>query len=156
MPCKGSLALQSTKKYQKWPTREPSGYVTLASWGVSNAKAGDQINNGPQVGLVATLPLPFGESPRLGSMVQIKKWPTNGFGGYVTPAVVGESPRHHRRGPNSMWPTSMHGGCHRDDYLATWVPPLTGSGSAHNSVQRGEPIQSAVAQANGRCSHTSA
>ena len=38
-------------------------------------------------------------------------------------------------------------GWHRDGYLANRIPPLTTSGSAHNSVQRGEPIQSAVAQA---------
>ena len=104
---------------QKWPTNGQGGYITPAVWGVPTAsERGDRIRSGPQMGKMATSPLPSGESPplqsggteselahkwarwlhhpcRLGGPHrsraggQNQKWPTNGQGGYITPAVRG-------------------------------------------------------------------
>ena len=52
-------------------------------------RAGGKIRSGPQVGKVATSPLPSRGSPPLQSGGQNQKWPTCGQSGYVTPAVSG-------------------------------------------------------------------
>ena len=52
-------------------------------------RAGGKIRSGPQVGKVATSPLPSRGSPPLQSGGQDQKWPTCGQSGYVTPAVSG-------------------------------------------------------------------
>ena len=49
--------------------------------------AGGRIRSGPQVGKVATQPLPPRGSPPLQSGGQNQKWPTSGQGGYITPAA---------------------------------------------------------------------
>ena len=131
---------------QKWPTCGQSGYVTPAVSGIPTAaepggglevahtwakwlrhhcrlgdphrfRAGGKIRSGPQVGKVATSPLPSRGSPPLHSGREIRsgplvgkvatsplpsrgspplqsgggdqKWPTCGQSGYVTPAVSG-------------------------------------------------------------------
>ena len=75
---------------QKWPTSGQSGYVTPAVSGIPTAaERGGEIRSGPQVGKVATSPLPSRGSPPLQSGGQNQKWPTNGQSGYVTPAVSG-------------------------------------------------------------------
>ena len=52
-------------------------------------RAGGKMRNGPQVGKVATSPLPYRGSPPLQSGRQNEKWPTSGQNGYLTPAVSG-------------------------------------------------------------------
>ena len=52
-------------------------------------RAGGEIRGGPQVGKVATSPLPSRGSPPLQSGGGSQKWHTNGQSGYVTPAVSG-------------------------------------------------------------------
>ena len=52
-------------------------------------RAGGKIRSGPQVGKVATPPLPSRGSPPLKSGGGNQKWPTCGQSGYVTPAVSG-------------------------------------------------------------------
>ena len=52
-------------------------------------RAGGQIRNGPQVGKLATSPLPYRASPPLQSGGQNQKWPTSGQIGYLTPAASG-------------------------------------------------------------------
>ena len=52
-------------------------------------RAGGKIRSGPQMGKVATSPLPSRGFPPLQSGGQNQKWPTNGQGGYVPPAVSG-------------------------------------------------------------------
>ena len=47
------------------------------------------MRSGPQVGKVATSPLPYRGSPPLQSGGQNQKWPTSGQSGYLTPAVSG-------------------------------------------------------------------
>ena len=118
LPSRGSPLLQSGGQNQKWPTCGQSGYVTPAiSWiptaserGAKSevahkwakwlrrpcrlgdphrCRAGGKIINGPQVGKVATSPLPSRGSPPLPSGGQNQKWPTSGQSGYVTPAVSG-------------------------------------------------------------------
>ena len=86
---RGSPPLQSGGRNQKWPTRGQSGYLTPAVSGIPTAaERGGNIRSGPQVGKVATSPLPSRGSPPL----QIggggdQKWPTCGQSSYVTPAV---------------------------------------------------------------------
>ena len=75
---------------QKRPTSGQSGYVTPAVSGIPTAsERGGKIRNGPQVGKVATSPLPSWGSPPLQSGGGNQKWPTSGLSGYVTPAVSG-------------------------------------------------------------------
>ena len=90
LPSRGSPPLQSGGQNQKWPTCGQSGYVTPAVSGIPTAaERGGGIRSGPQVGKVATSPLPSRESPPLQSRGQNQKWPTSGQSGYVTPAVSG-------------------------------------------------------------------
>ena len=52
-------------------------------------RAGGKVRSGPQVGKMATSPLPYRGSPQLQSGGQKQKWPTSGQSGYLTPAVSG-------------------------------------------------------------------
>ena len=52
-------------------------------------RAGGKIRKGPQVGKMATSPLPYRGSPPLQSGGQNQKRPTSGQNGYLTPAVSG-------------------------------------------------------------------
>ena len=118
LPYRGSPPLQSGGQNQKWPTSGQSGYLTPAVSGIPTAsergaksevahkwakwlphpcrigdphrfRAGGKIGSGPQVGKVATSPLPYRGSPPLQSGGQSQKWPTSGQSGYLTPAVSG-------------------------------------------------------------------
>ena len=118
LPYQGSPPLQSGGQNQKWPTSGQIGYLTPAVSGIPapparGAKsevahkwakwlpqpcrigdphrftAGGKIRSDPQVGKVATSPLPYRESPPLQSGGQNQKWPTSGQSGYLTPAVSG-------------------------------------------------------------------
>ena len=118
LPYRGSPPLQSGGQNQKWPTSGQSGYLTPAVSGIPTAsergaksevalkwakwlphpcrigdphrfRAGGKIRSGPQVGKVATSPLPYRGSPPLQSGGQNQKWPTSGQNGYLTPAVSG-------------------------------------------------------------------
>ena len=103
---------------QKCPTKGQSGHVTPAVSGIPTASeqrgksrvahkwakwlrhpcrlgdphrftAGGKIKSGPQVGKVATSPLPSRGSPPLQSGGQNQKWPNYRQSGYFTPAVSG-------------------------------------------------------------------
>ena len=118
LPSRGSPPLQSGGGNQKWPTCGQNGYVTPAVSGIPTAaergakskvahlwakwlrhpcrlgdphrfRAGGKIISGPQVGKMATSPLPSRGSPPLESGGQNQKWPISGQNGYVTPAVLG-------------------------------------------------------------------
>ena len=118
LPYRGSPPLQSGGQNQKWPTSGQSGYLTPAVSGIPTAskrgaksevaqkwakwlphpcrigdphrfRAGGKIRSGPQVGKMATSPLPYRGSPPLYSGGQNQKWPTSGQNGYLTPAVSG-------------------------------------------------------------------
>ena len=118
LPYRGSPPLQSGGQNQKWPTSPQGGYLTPAVSGIATASergaksevahkwakwllhpcrigdphrciAGGKIRSGPQVGKVATSPLPYRGSPPLQSGGQNQKWPTSGQSGYLTPAVSG-------------------------------------------------------------------
>ena len=175
LPYQGSPPLQSGEQNQKWPTSGRNGYLTPAVSGIPTAsklgvkselahkwakwlphpcrigdphrfKAGGKIRSGPQVGKVATSPLPYRGSPPLESGGQNQKWPTSGRNGYLTPAVSGiptalqrgaesemahkwakwlphpcriRDPHHFRAwGQNHKWPTSG-----RNGYL---IPAVSG------------------------------
>ena len=138
LPYRGSPPLHSGEKNQKWPTSGQNGYLTPAVSGIATAterraksevahkwakwllhpcrigdphrcRAGGKIRSGPQVGKVATSPVPYRGSPPLQSGGQNQKWPTSGQSGYLTPAVLG-SPPLRSRGENQKWPTSGQSG----------------------------------------------
>ena len=129
LPYRGAPPLQSGGQNQKWPTSGQSGYLTPAVSGIPTAaergaesevahkwanwlphpcrigdphrcRAGGKIRSGPQVGKVATSPLPYRGAPPLQSGGQNQKWPTSGQSGYLTPAVSG-SPSAAERGAES-------------------------------------------------------
>ena len=118
LPYRGSPPLQSGGQNQKWPTSGQSGYLTPAISGIPTAsergaksevahkwakwlphpcrigdphrfRAGGKIRSGPQVGKMATSPLPYRGSPPLQSGGQNQRWPTSGQSGYLTPAASG-------------------------------------------------------------------
>ena len=116
LPYWAALPLQSAGQNQKWPTSGQSGYLTPAVSGIPTAserwakserahtwakwlphpcrigephrfRAGGKIRIGPQVGKVATSPLPYRGSPPLQSGGKNQKGPTSVQNGYLTPAV---------------------------------------------------------------------
>ena len=134
LPSRGSPPLQSGGQNQKWPTNGQDGYLTPAVSEIPAAsergaksevahkwakwlphpcrigdphrfRAGGKIRSAPQVGKVATSPLPYRGSPPLQSGGQNQKWPTSGQIGYLTPAVSG-IPTTSERGQNQKWPAS--------------------------------------------------
>ena len=131
LPSRRSPPLQSGEENQKWPTSGQSGYVTPTISGIPSApergrksevahkwakwlhhpcrlgdphrfRAGGKIRSGPQVGKVATSPLPSRGSPPLQSGGQNQKWPTCGQSGYITPAVSGIPTASERRGKSEV------------------------------------------------------
>ena len=129
LPYRGAPPLQSGGQNQKWPTSGQIGYLTPAVSGSPTAsergaksevahkwanwlphpcrigephrrRAGSKIRSGPQVGKLATSPLPYRGAPPLQSGEQNQKWPTSGQIGYLTPAVSG-SPTASERGAKS-------------------------------------------------------
>ena len=93
LPYRGSPPLHSGGQNQKWPTSGQNGYLTPAVSGIPTApERGGKIRSGPQVGKVATSPLPYRGSPPLQRGGQNQKWPTSGQNGYLTPAVSGIPP----------------------------------------------------------------
>ena len=132
VPSRGAPPLQSGGQNQKWPTSAQSGYVTPAVSGNPTAsergaksevahlwakwlrqpcrfgephrcRAGGKIRGAPQVGKVATSPLPSRGAPPLQSGGQNQKWPTYGQSGYVNRVVLG-SPTAAERGAKSEVP----------------------------------------------------
>ena len=118
LPYRGSPPLRSGGQNQKWPTSGQNGYLTPTILGIPTAsqrgsksevahkwakwlphpcrigdphrfRAGSKIRSGPQVGKVATSPLPYRGSPPLQSGGQNQKWPTSGQNGYLTPTILG-------------------------------------------------------------------
>ena len=103
LPSRGSPSLKSGEVNQKWPTSGQSGYVTPAVSGIPTAsERGGKIRSGPQVGKVATSPLPSRGSPSLQSGEENEKWPTSGQSGYVTPAVSGIPTASERRAKSEV------------------------------------------------------
>ena len=137
VPYRGSPLLQSGGQNQKWPTSRQGGYLTPSVSGIPTAlergaksevahlwakrlppcrigephrcRAGGKIRSGPQVGKLATSPVPYRRSPLLQSGGQNQKWPTSGQSGYLTPTVSG-IPTASERGAKSKWPTSAQTG----------------------------------------------
>ena len=118
LPYRGSPPLQSGGQNQKWPTSGQSGYLTPAVSGIPTAaergaksevahkwanwlphpcrigdphrcRAGGKIRSGPQVGKLATSPLPYRGSPPLQSGGQNQKCPKKGRKCNVTLALWG-------------------------------------------------------------------
>ena len=129
LPYRGAPPPQSRGQNQKWPTSGQNGYLTptvsesptasergaksemahkWANWlphpcrigEPHRLRAGGKITSGPQVGKLATSPLPYPRAPKLQSGGQNQKWPTSGRIGYLTPAVSG-SPTASERGAES-------------------------------------------------------
>ena len=90
---------------QKWTINGQGGYITLAASGIPHRfRAGGKIRSGPQVGKVATSPLPPRGSPPLQSGRQNPHQ-----GGYITPAASG-IPTASSGGQNQKWPINGQGG----------------------------------------------
>ena len=90
LPYRGAPPPQSGEQNQKWPTSGQIGYLTPAVSGEPHRlRAGGKIRSGPQVGKLATSPLPYRGAPPPQSGEQNQKWPTSGQIGYLTPAVSG-------------------------------------------------------------------
>ena len=147
LPSRGSPPLQRGGGDQKWPTSGQSGYVTRAvSWiptasergaksevahlwakwlrhpcrlGAPHCfRAGGKIRSGPQVGKVATSPLPSRGSPPLQGEGGNQKWPTCGQSGYATPAVSGIPTASERGGKSEvahLWAKWLHHACRLGD-----------------------------------------
>ena len=159
LPYRGSPPLQSGGQNQKWPTSGQTGYLTPAVSGSPTAaeggvksevahkwanwlpqpcrigephrfRAGGKIRSGPQVGKLATSPLPYWGSPPLQSGGQNQKWPTSGQSGYLTPAVSG-SPTASERGAKSEVPHKW----------AKWLPHPCRIGDPHR-FRAGSKIRS--------------
>ena len=142
-------------KHHKWPTTGQIGCATPAARGVPNAsRRGTKsyvAHGGPQMGGLATPPLPYGGSPTLHSGRQKQKCPTSVWIGFVTPAawspqpfIAGDKIRSGRQvgtwpilprpsevsqalqsgGQNQKWPTSG-----RIGYI---TPALWGAATLHN------------------------
>ena len=156
LPYRGSPPLQGGGQNQKWPTSGQSGYLTPAvSWIPAAAergaksevahkwakwlphpcrigdphrcRAGGKIRSGPQVGKVATSPLPYRGSPLLQSRGQNQKWPTSGQICYLTPAVSG-IPTATDRGAKSEV-------AHK---WANWLPHPYRIGDPHRFIAKGK------------------
>ena len=90
LPYRGSPPLYRGGQNQKWPRSGQSGYLTPCRIGDPHrCIAGGKIRSGPQVGKLATSPLPYRRSPPLQSGGQNQKWPTSGQSDNLTPAVLG-------------------------------------------------------------------
>ena len=101
LPYRGAPPLQSGGQNQKWPTKWANWLPHPCRIGEPlRCRAGDKIRSGPQVGKLATSPLPYRGAPPLQSGGQNQKWPTSGQIGYLTPAVSG-SPTAAERGTKS-------------------------------------------------------
>ena len=156
LPYRGSPPLQSRGQNQKWPTSGQNGYLTPAVSGIPTAsqrgpksevahlwakwlphpcrlgdphrfRAGGKIRSGPQVGKMATSPLPYRGSPPLHSGGQNQKWPTSGQNGYLTRAVSG-IPTASERGAKSEV-------AHK---RAKWLPHPCRIGDPHHFRARGK------------------
>ena len=184
LPYRGSPPLQSGGQHWKWPTSGQSGYLTPAVSGIPTAaereaksevahkwakwlphpcrirdphrcttgvkirsgpqvgkvatsplpyrgypplQRGSKIRGGPQVGKVATSPLPYRVSPPMQSGGQNEKWPTPGQNGYPTPAVSGI-------------PTASERGAKSDvaHKWAKWLPHPCRIGDPHHCRARGK------------------
>ena len=162
---RGSPPLQSGGQNEKWPTSGQSGYLTRAVSGIPTAsergaesevahkwakwlphpcrigdphrfRAGGRMRSGPQVGKVATSPLPYRGSPPLQSGGQIQKWPTSGQSGYLTPAVSG-IPTASERGAESevahKWAKWLPHPCRMGDFHR-----FRAAGTIRSGPQRGQ------------------
>ena len=139
LPYRGAPPLQSGGQNQKWPTIGQIGYLNPAVSGSPTAsqrgaksevahnranwlphpcrigeshrcRAGGKIRSGPQVGKVATSPLPYRGAPPLQSGGQNQKWPKSGQSGYLTPAVSGIPTASERGAKSEVVPKRGPGG----------------------------------------------
>ena len=167
LPSGGSQPLRSGGQNQKWPTYGQNGYVTPAVSGIPTAaeqgaklevahkwakwlrhpcrlgdphscRAGGKIRSGPQVGKMATSPLPSRRSQPLQSGGQNQKWPTCGQNGYVTPAVSG-IPTASEHGKNQTGPTSGQSG-----YVTPAVSGISTASERREKIRSG-PLVSKMA-----------
>ena len=128
LPYWGSPPLQSGGHSQKWPTCGQIGYLTPAVSGIPSAsEQREKIRSGPQVGKLATSPLPYRGAPPLQSGGQNQKWPTSGQIGYLTPAVSGI--------PSASEPGAKSEVAHK---WANWLPHPCRIGDPHRCRVRGK------------------
>ena len=119
LPPRGSPPLQSGGQNQTSPINGQGGYITPAASGIPTAsERRAKIRSGPQVGKVATSPLPPRGSPPLQTGGQNQKWPINGQGGYITSAASGIPSASHRGAKSEVahkWARWLHHPCRLGD-----------------------------------------
>ena len=136
-------------KNQKEPISRHSGYITPAFSGLTNAQQGENITNSPQVGTMATSPLPSRGSPmpskgRKSEMAH--KWGQ----GLHYPCLLGD-PQCRARGKNQKDPISRYSGYITPAFLG--LPnaqqgekirngPQVGTGATLPLPSRGSPMPS--------------
>ena len=132
LPSPGWPPLHIGGQNQKWPSYGQSGYVTDTSGYPHRFRARGKTRSGPQVGKVATAPLPSLRSPALHSGGQNQKQPTWGQSGYVSPAVSG-IPRLENGRQNQKRPTSGQRGCVIP--TVSVIPTASGKGAKSEVAQ---------------------
>ena len=91
LPYRGAPPLQSGGQNQKWPTKWANWLPHPCRIGEpQRCRAGDKIRSGPQVGKLATSPLPYRGAPPLQSGGQNQKWPTKWANWLPHPCRIGE------------------------------------------------------------------
>ena len=93
------------------------------------SERGDEIKRAPQVGRLATSPLPSRDSPTLHGRGRNQKWPKSGAGGYINPTIWGV-PKHFGawdkiRSPPQVSPVATS-------------PPLSGGGGSPTLRSKGQ------------------
>ena len=90
--------------HQSWLTRGPSGYITLARWGVPTvSERGAESELAHKWAKWVHKPYHLGGSPLLQSGGQHQRLPTSRAGGYITSAPCGAPTAQVH---NQRWPTS--------------------------------------------------
>ena len=123
LPFGGSTTLHSGEWNQKWPTHEHVGYITGAIFeGPLGFTMRDKYGGSPQVGTLATSPVPSWEVRNASERGIKSQWPTSGQISYLTLAVWEKSQHLRRREPNNRW---QNGGTLATSPLSCWRIPNT-------------------------------
>ena len=115
MPSSGAPPLQSGGLTQKWPTNGQDGYITLAiSGSTSTSERGPESEVAHKWARWLHNPCRLGELIRFRGGGLTQRWPTNGQGGYMTPAVPGSpsiSEQRTRSEVTQKWARWLHNPC---------------------------------------------
>ena len=110
LPPRGSPPLQTGGQNQKWPINGQGGYITSAASGIPSASdLGAKSAVADKWARWLHHPCRIVDPHRFRAEGKNQKWPTNGQGGYITPAASG-IPTALERMQNQKWPINGQGG----------------------------------------------